>query len=97
MTRDEITAALIEELGKIAPEVDATRLDPDADIREELDIDSIDFLNLVTALSDRLSIDIPKVDYPSLATFAQAADYLAQRLGVAAYVKTARHYCDFSQ
>ena len=37
------------------------------------------------------------MDYPSLATFAQAADYLAQRLGVAAYVKTARHYSDFSQ
>jgi acyl carrier protein len=84
MTRDEITAALIEELGKIAPEVDATRINPDADLREELDIDSMDFLNLVTALSDRLSIDIPEVDYPSLATFGRAAAYVAQRLGVAA-------------
>jgi acyl carrier protein len=84
MTPDEITAALIEELGKIAPEADATRLNPDADLREELDIDSMDFLNLVTALSDRLSIDIPEVDYPSLATFGRATEYLAQRLGVVA-------------
>jgi acyl carrier protein len=84
MTRDEITAVLIEELGKIAPEVDATRLDPNADLREELDIDSMDFLNLVTALSDRLSIDIPEVDYPSLATLGRTAAYLAQRLGVSA-------------
>jgi acyl carrier protein len=84
MTRDDITTVLIDELGRIAPEIDATGIDPDADLREEVDIDSMDFLNLVTALSDRLSIDIPEVDYPSLATFAHAADYLAQRLGVAA-------------
>jgi acyl carrier protein len=81
MKRDEITAALIEELGKIAPESDADRLDPDADLREELDIDSMDFLNLVTALSDRLCIEIPEIDYPSLATLAHATDYLAQRCG----------------
>jgi hypothetical protein len=49
MTRDEITAALIDELGRIAPETDASRIDPNADLREELDIDSMDFLNLVTA------------------------------------------------
>jgi acyl carrier protein len=84
MTREEIAAVLIDELGRIAPEIDATRLDPDAELREELDIDSMDFLNLVTALADRLGIDIPKIDYPSLATLAHATDYLAQRLGAAA-------------
>jgi acyl carrier protein len=50
-------------------------------LREELDIDSMDFLNLVTALADRLRIDLPEVDYPKLATFGLAVDYLAQRLG----------------
>jgi acyl carrier protein len=84
MTRDDITAVLIDELGRIAPEMDAARLGPDADLREELDIDSMDFLNLVTALTDRLEIDIPEIDYPKLATFGHAVDYLAQRLGVAA-------------
>jgi acyl carrier protein len=80
MTRDEITAALIDELGRIAPETDASRLSPDADLREELDIDSMDFLNLVTALGERLQIDIPEVDYPNLAAFCHAVDYLTQRL-----------------
>jgi acyl carrier protein len=84
MTRDEITALLIDELGRIAPEIDAAQLDPDADLREELDIDSMDFLNLVTALSDQLEIDIPEVDYPSLATFAHVVEYLAQKLGATA-------------
>ena len=84
MTRDDITAVLIEELGQIAPETDASRLDPNAELREELDIDSMDFLNLVTALSERLKIDISETDYPNLVTFSDVVDYLAQRLGVAA-------------
>ena len=83
MTRDDITAALIDELGRIAPETDAKGLDPDADLREELDIDSMDFLNLVAALADRLRIDVPEIDYPQLATLGRAIDYLAQRLRVA--------------
>ncbi len=83
MTRDDITAVLIDELGRIAPETDASRLDPNTELREELDIDSMDFLNLVTALTERLAIDIPEIDYPNLATFNHAVDYLAQRLAIA--------------
>jgi acyl carrier protein len=84
VTRNEISAVLIDELGRIAPETDASRLDPNAELREELDIDSMDFLNLVTALCERLKIDIPEIDYPKLATFANAVDYLVQQLGIAA-------------
>jgi acyl carrier protein len=83
MTRDDITALLIDELGRIAPEIDATGLDSDADLREELDIDSMDFLNLVTALGERLQINIPEIDYPNLATFGHAIEYLTRRLGTA--------------
>jgi len=81
MTRDDITAVLIDELGRIAPEIDASRLDPNAELRDEFDIDSMDFLNLVTALSERFAIDLPETDYPRLATFGHAVDYLVQRLG----------------
>ena len=84
MTRDDITAALIDELGRIAPEIDAAQINPQAELREELDINSMDFLNLVTALHQRLDVDIPEIDYPNLATFGGAVDYLAQRLGIAA-------------
>ena len=84
MTRDDITAVLIDELGRIAPETDASRLDPNAELRDELDIDSMDFLNLVTALAERLTIDIPETDYPKLATLSHALEYLVQKLGVAA-------------
>ena len=84
MTRDDVTAVLIDELCRIAPEIDATGIDPSTDLREELDIDSMDFLNLVTALGERLQIDIPETDYPNLAVFGHAVGYLAQRLGTAA-------------
>jgi acyl carrier protein len=84
VTRNDITAVLIDELGRIAPETDASQLDPDAELREALDIDSMDFLNLVTALSERLKLNIPEIDYPKLATFGHAVDYLTQKLGIAA-------------
>lgn len=84
MTRQEIDAALIEELGRIAPETDAATLPEGAELREELDLDSMDFLNLVTALSQRLKLDIPEADYPRLANRGGAVAYLAERLGVAA-------------
>jgi len=84
MKLEEVIAIVIDELGRIAPEIDAKQLDPDAELREECDIDSMDFLNLVTALSERLKIEIPETDYPSLATLHQAAVYLAQKLDATA-------------
>jgi acyl carrier protein len=84
MTHEEVTAIIIDELGRIAPEIELTQLDPDAELREACDIDSMDFLNLVTALSERLKIEIPETDYASLATLRRAAAYLVQKLDAAA-------------
>jgi len=80
MNEDEIRNILQEELGNIAPEMDLQKLDPSADLREALDIDSIDFLNFVTALHHRLGIDVPELDYPKLFTLDGAVNYLASRL-----------------
>ncbi|HNB25590.1 MAG TPA: acyl carrier protein [Alphaproteobacteria bacterium] len=77
MTRDEIKAILLEEIGNIAPEADLAALDPDADLREALDIDSISFLNLLIALGNRLGIQVPEKDYGRLATLRLAVEYLA--------------------
>jgi len=81
MTRDEILAVIREELGNIAPEADAADIDPDDDIREALDIDSMDVLNFVTALHQRLGVDVPEIDYPKLVTLNGAVEYLAERVG----------------
>ena len=76
MSPEDIRAILKDELGRIAPEVEFDSIPPGADLREEIDIDSMDFLNFVTALHQRLGVDIPEADYPSLATIDKAIAYL---------------------
>ncbi|MGA8691909.1 MAG: acyl carrier protein [Methyloceanibacter sp.] len=69
-----------EALGNIAPEMDVGTIDPSADLREALDIDSMDFLNFVTAMHHRLGVDVPEIDYPKLATLDGAVAYLEAKL-----------------
>ena len=83
MNEDEIRKILQEELANIAPEADLKKLDPSADLREALDIDSIDFLNLITAIHHRLGINVPELDYPKLFTLDSAVNYAASKLGAA--------------
>ena len=77
----DIRGVVQEELNNIAPEVDLKTIDPAADLREALDIDSMDFLNFITALHRRLGIDIPEIDYPKLVTLDGAITYLRAKLG----------------
>lgn len=83
MTGADIKALIIEEIGNIAPDIidDAKTLDGHADIREELDLDSMDFLNLVIALHKKLDVEIPETDYPKLFTISGAVDYLMKKVG----------------
>jgi acyl carrier protein len=76
MSAPDIRVVLQEELGNIAPEVDLGTLDPSMDLREALDIDSMDFLNFIIAVHRRLGVDIPEIDYPKLNTFDGAISYL---------------------
>ena len=80
MNIQQAEAALGEELHRIAPDVDLGDIDREGDLREEFDIDSMDFLNLVTALNKRFGIPIPEPDYPRFASFAGAAAYLAEKV-----------------
>ncbi len=80
MNENEIRAAFLEELRNIAPEADLAKLDPSADLREALDIDSMDFLNLMIAIHRRLGVDIPELDYPKLASLDSALRYLRDRV-----------------
>lgn len=82
MTPIEIKTILLEEIGNIAPEADLVRLRTQVDFREELDIDSIGFLNLIIALGKRLDVQIPERDYAKLATIDDATAYLAALLHV---------------
>lgn len=74
--RDIVLAAL----ASVAPEADLSTLAPAASLRRELDLDSIDFQNLVIRLGKDARIDIPDRDAPRLATLAACVEYLAARM-----------------
>lgn len=77
MTANDARALLGRLLHRIAPEVDLDEVDADALLREAMDLDSMDFLNLVTALHEETGIDVPERDYPSLSTVAGFVAYVA--------------------
>jgi len=77
MTRDQIRQAVLTVLGRIAPEMDPAALDPVVPLREQLDIDSMDFLNFVLGLHKELGVSVPEKDYPKLLTLNGCVDYLA--------------------
>ena len=80
MSETDIRKVVQEELNNIAPEVDLATVDPTADLREAIDIDPIDFMNLVTALHHRTGIEIPEIDYPKLATLSGIVAYFEAKL-----------------
>lgn len=77
MNTDDARALLARLLHGIAPEVDLADCGPDAGLQEEFDLDSMDFLNLVTALHEQTGIDVPERDYPQLATVGGFVAYVA--------------------
>ena len=71
-----IRAIMREVLANIAPEADLDGVAGDADLRETLDLDSMDFLNFMSGLHERTGIDIPEADYPKLFTLDGVVAYL---------------------
>lgn len=84
MSDAETKSMIIELLSTIAPEGDYAALAGDEDLREALDLDSMDFMNFVVALHERTGIDIPEADYPKLRTLDGAIAYLARGAGARA-------------
>ena len=80
MNRDEIRGVILRSIESVAPEVDAFSIDPKVDFRDALDIDSMDFLHIITAIHDALGVDIPEADYARLATIDQSIAYLSDRV-----------------
>lgn len=79
MTADDIRQVVVDVLTRIAPEIDPASIQSGVSFRDQLDLDSMDFLNFVLALHDRLHVDIPEVDYPHLRTLDSAVAYLAAK------------------
>lgn len=78
MTQAEAKALIFDVLATIAPEADPSIVSGDENIREALDLDSMDFLNFIIALHDRTGLAIPEADYPKLQTLDGAMGYLME-------------------
>jgi acyl carrier protein len=77
---DRAREILNDALAELAPEVDLAGLDPTASLRDQADLDSVDFLELVSQLSRAVQTDIPEDDYDQLDTVDGAVAYLAAKL-----------------
>ncbi len=80
MNRDEINNAIIEVLQQIVPEMAPATLDARVSFRDQFEIDSIDYLNVILTLEKRLGIKIPEIDYPKLSSLDGCAGYLENAL-----------------
>jgi len=80
MNLEDMRAAFIQDLTSVAPDIDPDTLEDDEHLQDDLGLDSMDFLNLVSALHKRFGLPIPESDYPELATTGRALRYLGKAM-----------------
>lgn len=80
MTTDDIKETILDILSDIAPDDDLGSLKDDVPFREQLQLDSMDFLDIVMELRKRYRVQIPEEDYPNLRSMASTVGYLEPRM-----------------
>ena len=80
MTNEEIKQKIIAQIYEIAPEHEGESIPETENLQRSLDIDSFDFLNLLTALNEELGVEVPESDYGKVDTLEHMAAYIAQRM-----------------
>ena len=80
MTKDEIKQKIIEQIYEIAPEHEGETIPKNENLQRSLEIDSFDFLSLLTAMNDELGVEVPESDYSDVDTLEHMVDYFAKRL-----------------
>ncbi len=80
MTREQIGQAITDIIRDIVPDQDCSGLDPARNLRDQLDLDSMDFLDIVMELRKKYGVEVPEADYPKLATLDSCIEYLFPKL-----------------
>jgi len=75
----ELRQQILESIASVAPEAELDALDDAADLRDELDLDSMDFLNVLIAIKAATGVEVPERDYPQVRTLAGLLDYVRAR------------------
>ena len=81
MKADKAKDLVVEKLTTVAPEIEGEEIEPDTSFRDQFELDSMDFLNFITALHDATGLDFPEEDYDQLWTLNGAADYIVAHTG----------------
>jgi acyl carrier protein len=79
MTAANVRQIVIDIISDIAPDEDVSNLDDKKSLREQLDLDSMDFLDIVMELRKRHKVEVPQEDYPKLATLESCVAYLSPK------------------
>jgi len=80
MNIEDIKKTIIKEILNIAPDIEEDEIQGDENIQESLEIDSFDFLKILTALNEDLGVEVPESDYDKVKTLNKMAEYFAQRV-----------------
>lgn len=80
MTPEEIKETIIKEILQVAPDIDKEEIKPGENIQRSLEIDSFDFLKILTALSEKLGVEVPEKDYAKVDTLEHMAAYFSERV-----------------
>ncbi|MCC5833270.1 MAG: acyl carrier protein [Opitutales bacterium] len=79
MTKEECKQIVLDIIAEIAPDEELTDLKHDVRLRDQLDLDSMDFLDIVMELRKQHGIEVPEEDYPQLASLDSCAEYLTPK------------------
>lgn len=79
MTKEDIKKVVLDIISEIAPDEDLSNVQPDIRLREQLDLDSMDFLDIVMELRKKHGIEVPEEDYQKLASLNSCAEYLTPK------------------
>ncbi|HKB57066.1 MAG TPA: phosphopantetheine-binding protein [Lacunisphaera sp.] len=79
MTKDNCKKLVIDIISDIAPDEDLSAIKPDIRLRDQLQLDSMDFLDIVMELRKRHNIEVPEADYAQLASLESCAEYLTPK------------------
>ena len=78
--REAIKTVVLSLLSDVAPEINTTQLNLTQPLRDQVDIDSMDFLNFITKIHEELGVDVPEADYQKLSNLEELISYLAGKM-----------------
>ena len=82
--QEQIRTAVLAIVKRLAPEIDPAKIIPDKPLRTQIDLDSMDWLNVLAAIHEKLGVDIPESDYGKVQTLDSIIAYLAGKIPAAA-------------